>query len=132
LIFGISRLQGDRGTVTFAVLMICTSMLVCVATMLSVALIRMQIEANFGMHQVAYAAAKSVALSSVQKLIHGKRPESSVTPLGNVSVNTTVTGTDVVTVQVTGTYSKAIDTVRFTYDTIRKKVTDWEENIPAQ
>ena len=77
-----------------------------------------------------FDAAKSVAVSSVRGLINGKRPVNQVAPIGDVSVTTTVSGSDVITVQVTGKCSGAVGTVLYKYDTTQKKVTDWEENVP--
>jgi hypothetical protein len=128
-IFGQSS---EAGMVTFPVLMLCASMLVCVTTILSVLLIRMQIESNRGMHQIVFEAVKSVALANMHELSGAVRPVEKAISVGTVSVNTRISGTDVVTVQVTGVDSGAEDTVRFTYDTIRKKVTDWKENMPPQ
>ncbi len=126
------RIYSEKGTATFAVLMICTSMLVCTATMLSVLQIRTQIEANNGMHQVVYNAAKGVALTDMHILSNSLLPVSNSSTVGDVSVDTTVSGTNPITVRVKAAYVGATDTVLFTFDTVSKKVTDWQDNVPPK
>ncbi len=120
----------DQGTVVFSILMICTSMLVCTATLLAVLSITTEIEVNRGLHQTVYNVAKGVALADIKQLAKGALPVHQVANVGPVTVTTSVVLSIPVQVQVVATYLDATNVISFSYDRIVKKVTTWQDNGP--
>ncbi len=121
-------INSDHGGVTFVVLMLCTTMLICTTTMVAVSRIQVEIEANRAAHEVVYDAAKGVALVNINELRKGKTPQTKRMTLGQVDIETLVKGDNPVSVCVVATHSAATDTLSFTYDKVSKRVTHWQDN----
>jgi len=121
----------EQGTVIFAVLMVCTAMLISAATMAMVVVIALHVESNRGQHLKVYNAARGIAISDIRKLQQGQSPDIQPVNLGDILVISTCTNTNPLQFRVTASTSDATDTISFCYDKISKKIVSWLENSPS-
>ncbi|CAM3797446.1 competence type IV pilus minor pilin ComGG [Alicyclobacillus pomorum] len=121
--------RGDVLLFTMGVLLLMT--LVC-AGMATVVTYCAQIETLKQQHQEVYWLARGHAIHLLEELSAGHEvPAHALQAYGEGTVETAVTRGTVWTVKVTAKTSQATDVIQFCYDSGRKKVVDWKENLPV-